>query len=285
MQFFLCLIFGFIFSVPAAHSATIELGTDTEDIKITSDLALAREQVIHYPASAEAHFVLAVALTRTSKVEEAMSEINSARRLSQMQGGAKYFQDMINEYEEMLKRTPEDNRIRYQLAWAYYMKAYLLTEYSKSRHGWQPDWVKQVIQEEWTKSDSSDPDRVDENSNTLAEAHTQSVLKPMERVTAKAAPEALPAIKRYYQKALAKLNEILASDPNDIWTQIHQAHLKAEYTGDLDSAMSVWQSCCEKDPNNPAPYFFLGEGYLKKGNLKESLRLISKATALRALGN
>lgn len=282
MQFVFCLILGCLLFAPAAYSAPIELGTDTEDIKITSDLALAREQVVHYPASAEAHFVLAVALTRTSKVEEAMSEINSARRLSQMQGGAKYFQDMINEYEEMLKRTPEDNRIRYQVAWAYYMKAYLLAEYSKSKHGWQPDWVKQVIKEESDKNDSSVSD---EKSNTLAEIQTQSALKPLERVTLKAAPEALPAIRLYYQKALGKLNEILASEPNDIWTQIHQAYLRAEYTGDLDSAMSVWQSCSEKDPNNPAPYFFLGEGYLKKGNLKESLRLISKATALRALGN
>ncbi|MBP7863722.1 hypothetical protein KA183_18705 [bacterium] len=281
MQFILCLIFMCLFIAPKAIGAPIELGTDTEDIKITSDIALAREQVVQYPASAEAHFVLAVALTRTSKVEEAMSEINSARRLSQMQGGAKYFQDMINEYEKMLERTPEDNRIRYQLAWAYYMKAYLLTEYSKSKYGWQPDWVKQVIQEEGDKSHSSlkveaGEEKVDSNS---------SVLKPMERVTLKAAPEALSVIKLYYQKALGKLNEILAADPNDIWTQIHRAHLQAEYTGDLDSAMSVWQSCCEKDPNNPAPYFFLGEGYLKKGNLKESLRLISKATALRALGN
>ncbi len=282
MQFFLCLIFSCLLLAPAAFSAPIELGTDTEDIKITSDIALAREQVVQYPASAEAHFVLAVALTRTSKVEEAMNEINSARRLSQMQGGAKYFQDMINEYEKMLARTPDDNRIRYQLAWAYYMKAYLLTEYSKSKYGWQPDWVKQVIQEEGNKSDSAlDPKTGEEKSDTT----NVSVLKPMERVTIKAAPEALPVIKLYYQKALGKLNEILASDPNDIWTQIHRAHLQAEYTGDLDSAMSVWQSCSEKDPNNPAPYFFLGEGYLKKGNLKESLRLISKATALRALGN
>lgn len=281
MQFFLCLTFLCLFIAPKAIGAPIELGTDTEDIKITSDIALAREQVVQYPASAEAHFVLAVALTRTSKVEEAMSEINSARRLSQMQGGAKYFQDMINEYEKMLERTPEDNRIRYQLAWAYYMKAYLLTEYSKSKYGWQPDWVKQVIQEEGDKSNSSLEVKADEEK---VDSKT-SVLKPMERVTLKAAPEALSVIKLYYQKALGKLNEILAADPNDIWTQIHRAHLQAEYTGDLDSAMSVWQSCSEKDPNNPAPYFFLGEGYLKKGNLKESLRFISKATALRALGN
>lgn len=281
MKFFLCLIFGCLFSSGLQAwadpgSAPIELGTDTEDIHITSDIPLAREQVVKYPASAEAHFVLAVALTRTSKVEEALSEINSARRLSQMQGGAKYFNDMISEYEKMLERTPEDNRIRYQLAWAYYMKAYLLTEYSKSKNGWQPDWVKQVVTEEAVAKP--------EDSETQ-ENISESVLKPMERVTAKASPEALPVIKRYYRKALDKLNEILASDPDDIWTQIHRAHLMAEYTGDLDSAMSVWQSCSEKNPNNPAPYFFLGEGYLKKGNLKESLRLISKATALRALGN
>ncbi len=281
MKFFLCLILGCLFSSglqawAAPGSAPIELSTDTEDIHITSDITLAREQVVKYPASAEAHFVLAVALTRTSKVEEALSEINSARRLSQMQGGAKYFNDMICEYEKMIERTPEDNRIRYQLAWAYYMKAYLLTEYSKSKNGWQPDWVKQVVTEEAVAKPE------DSESQEII---SESVLKPMERVTAKASAEALPVIKRYYRKALDKLNEILASDPDDIWTQIHRAHLMAEYTGDLDSAMSVWQSCSEKNPNNPAPYFFLGEGYLKKGNLKESLRLISKATALRALGN
>jgi cytochrome c-type biogenesis protein CcmH/NrfG len=37
----------------------------------------------------------------------------------------------------------------------------------------------------------------------------------------------------------------------------------------------------QQNPNNPAPYFFLGEGFLKQGNLKECLRNVSKAIALR----
>jgi hypothetical protein len=49
--------------------------------------------------------------------------------------------------------------------------------------------------------------------------------------------------------------------------------------------MKVWQKVASKHPNNPAPYFFMGEGYLKQGNLKESLNNVSRAIALRALGN
>src|SRR5580698_6460323 len=50
-------------------------GMQTEDITATYDVALARQQVAAYPASPEASFVLAVALTRTSMVEEALQEV------------------------------------------------------------------------------------------------------------------------------------------------------------------------------------------------------------------
>jgi hypothetical protein len=45
--------------------------------------------------------------------------------------------------------------------------------------------------------------------------------------------------------------------------------------------MSVWKDCAQRFPNNPAAFFFLGEGYLKQGNLKECLANISRAIALR----
>jgi hypothetical protein len=49
--------------------------------------------------------------------------------------------------------------------------------------------------------------------------------------------------------------------------------------------MTTWKACSEKYPTNPAAYFFLGEGWLKKGDLKQSISNVSKAVALRGMGN
>src|SRR5262249_23027265 len=106
-------------------------GMQTEDIVVTEDVQLAKEQVAAYPESPEASFILAVALTRTSMVEEALKEVRLARKLADKQGGPAYFDHMIAEYEEMLQSYPDDNRVRYGLAWAYYMKAYVLSKFCR----------------------------------------------------------------------------------------------------------------------------------------------------------
>lgn len=106
------------------------LGSETEDVQPTDDVNLAREQALHFPDNAEASFILAVALTRTSRVEEALQEVRRARRLAQAAGGPAYFDKMIKSYEEMLQSV-DDPRVRYSLAWAYYMKAYLLAQDSR----------------------------------------------------------------------------------------------------------------------------------------------------------
>jgi tetratricopeptide (TPR) repeat protein len=93
-----------------------------------------------------------------------------------------------------------------------------------------------------------------------------------------------PQLKIYYETALKHLDEVLEKNPNDVWSLVYRAFLRAEYTGNLADSMKVWRACKDKFPDNPAPYFFLGEGYLKEGNLKESLQNISRAIALRALG-
>ncbi len=100
-----------------------------------------------------------------------------------------------------------------------------------------------------------------------------------------APPSVVPQVKTYYEAALKKLDDLLARKPNDIWARVYRAHLCAEYTGDLSAAMVTWKECQKQSPQNPAAYFFLGEGYLKQGNLKECFSNISKAIALRALGN
>ena len=60
----------------------LKISTEAEDINITFDATLAREQIKKYPDNPEAHFVLAVALTRSSRVEEAFKEIRISRRLA-----------------------------------------------------------------------------------------------------------------------------------------------------------------------------------------------------------
>jgi tetratricopeptide (TPR) repeat protein len=287
---------------------TISVGMQTEDIVVTEDIELAKEQVAHFPDSPEASFILACALTRTSMVEEALKEVRRARRLAEAKGGPQYFDKMIKAYEDMLELYPDDNRIRYGLAWAYYMKAYVLEKYSKpatpktaapaatlagvpvtasatipaapnampnpaqptQAAPWQNQWVSALATATTgVKNIGGNPD---------------NMLPHIPDVMSKAPPEMRPQLKVYFEAALKNLDDLLQRNPNDVWSLVYRAFLRAEYTGNLDDSMKVWRACRDKYPDNPAPYFFLGEGYLKAGNLKESLQNISRAIALRALG-
>jgi tetratricopeptide (TPR) repeat protein len=327
----------------------IVTGMQTEDIVVTEDVNLAREQVAAYPDSPEASFILAVALTRTSMVEEALKEVRRARKLADKQGGPAYFDHMIAMYEQMLQSYPEDNRVRYGLAWAYYMKAYVLGRYCKKQDckkqdghdakaqkktaplpvttltpvpvpatpasstatqstpaqppaeqqakvdsaasptaqsgqtpniantPWQNKWVPSLLSEDGNEPDSQVL-RASQSAN--ASGATLHIPSALDQVI----PEAVPQVRKYYQAALKNLDDLLAKNPNDVWAQVYRAFLNAEYTGNLGDSMNVWRKCRDTYPDNPAPYFFLGEGYLKEGNLKECLQNVSKAIFLRSLG-
>lgn len=277
----------------------LSLNMAAEDLVPTDNVDLARQQALAYPDSAEAAFILAVAMSRTSKVEDALKEVRRARRLAEASGGAVYFDKMIASYEEMLKSYPDDNRVRYGLAWAYYMKAYLLAKKNPANPN-----VPAVSD----NSPLSGPQAAGKQQNWMNNAQAGQVLgmlSPQLANKVASAPGALPAsqlphikgaletaspsvvpqVKQYYELALKNLDDLLARTPDDIWARVYRAHLAAEYTGNLEASMTVWRACQKQAPENPASYFFLGEGYLKQGNLKECLNNISRAIALRAVGN
>lgn len=305
----------------------LSISTNSEDLVPTDDAELAKKQVEAYPDSPEASFIYAVALTRTSKVEDALKEVRRARKLAEQKGGNEYFDKMIKTYEDMLKTYPNENRVRYGLAWAYYMKAYLLANYSRKVAAWKavngdpanptPAAANANAAKPSTASGGNTATQIaaatgsspadiakaqaaiksaaqpggkglDLNAvmgavGSLAQGNTANLPK-IPSVMDKVDPQDIPQIRNFYEKALGNLDELLKQKPDDVWALVYRAHLKAEYNGNLDEAMTTWSSCREKFPNNPASYFFLGEGYLKQGNLKESLNNVSKAVALRAMG-
>jgi tetratricopeptide (TPR) repeat protein len=314
----------------------LSVETKSEDLVPTDDVELARKQVEAYPESAEAAFILAVALTRTSRVEDALKAVQRAKKLANNAGGPAYFDKMINTYEEMLTRYPNENRVRYGLAWAYYMKAYLLASNSRKEAAWiakNGDPMVALAKMNAAKNDTkagatpnAAPTANGAAPNAAASSSKDAV--PLTGDAAKAAQSLvadakagkkldftniagvvgavaqgnsgalpklpsvmdgvqakdIPQINKYYELALSKLDDLLAQKPDDIWAQEYRAHLRAEYSGNISDSMKVWTQCSEKYPNNPASYLFLGEGYLKMGNLKESINNVSKAIALRAMG-
>lgn len=249
----------------------LTIDTGFEDIVCTNDVELARKQREAFPDNAEASFIYAVALSRTFKVEQALKEVRRARGLAEKEGGPAYFNKMISTYENMLTYCPTDNQVRYHLAWAYYMKAYLLARYDKQdkTHPSYKEWIK-TLKEDPAQDPSKDP------------AAANATAARVKRTIEMASPKAIPQIQNYYKLALEKLDQILASNPTDVWARIYRAHLAYEAGGKLDESIAEWLSVKDANPTNPAPYFFLGEGFLKQGNLRESLKNVSQAVALRS---
>ncbi|HEY9677086.1 MAG TPA: hypothetical protein V6C76_03715 [Drouetiella sp.] len=268
-----------------------------EDLQPTDNVDLARQQALAYPDSAEAAFIYAVAMTRTSHVEDALKEVRRARRLAEAAGGAPYFDKMIASYEEMLKSYPDENRVRYGLAWAYYMKAYLLAKKFPANPNVpavsdnSPAPPSKTVPQSWVNNAAAGQmlsALSPQLANKVAAAPGQVPMSELPHIKGAlelASPAVVPQIKQYYELALKNLDDLLARTPDDIWARVYRAHLAAEFTGNLEDSMNVWRSCQKQAPQNPAPYFFLGQGYLKQGNLKECLNNISRAIALRAVGN
>lgn len=247
------------------------VNTGFEDIVCTNDVTLARKQRDNFADSPEASFIYAVALSRTCMVEDALKEVRRARKLAEKQGGPAYFDKMIKSYEDMLTYYPDDNQVRYHLAWAYYMKAYVLAKYSHQNTAYK----------EWLDNAKTSTNKDAEETSGKSTGSVLSDMTHIQKTVSSASPQAIPQIQQYYKLALDKLDQVIARDPGDTWARIYRAHLALESSGKLDESIAQWEQAKQQNPNNPAPYFFLGEGFLKQGNLKECLRNVSKAIALR----
>ena len=251
LLFILCT---FIYFIPVYSQEPLQIGTETEDIILTDDLNIAKAQVLKYPANPEAHFNLAIALSRTSLVEEAIKELRKTKLLIRKPENAGTIDKKITEYKEMLKDNENEayaNNIRYRLAFSHYLKAYLISKDIQKAQGKKP------------KSKSLD----------LLNAKPFSL------------NDSNPEIKKNLEQSIYYFNEQLKENPNDIWTKVYYGFILAEQYNDFHSAKKLWDEAVKQNPNNPAPHFFLGELKIKEGNLKEGILEISQELLLRSLGN
>lgn len=235
----------------------IPLKAKSEDIALTDDLNIARAQVAKYPDNTEAHFNLAVALSRTSSVENAIKELRTTKLLLRKPENKGLMDNKIKEFKDILKFNPDANNVRYRLAFAHYLKAYLISkEIEKSKENLPK------IKNQKKKSNSLDLF----SSNKLLVNQSN------------------PAIKENIEKSVFYFEELLKNDPNDSWGKIYYGFILVEQKDDIEKAKELWTEVLNNDPNNPGPHFFIGELHIKEGNLKEGLIEISQALLLRSQG-
>lgn len=126
---------GIILGTGAAYYSSIPTWADTikpltggvsqEVFGLSNYVDEAEAQVKATPNDPEAHFLLAVAYSRTPYVEKALQELDRARRLARKSPeGFAMFDRKIAEYERMLKKNPDDPLILYRLGFGYYMRGY-----------------------------------------------------------------------------------------------------------------------------------------------------------------
>lgn len=252
LLFVLCT---FLHIVSVCSQEPLQIGTETEDIVLTDDLNIAKAQVLKYSNNPEAHFNLAIALSRTSLVEQAIKELRKTKLLIRKPENAGIIDKKITEYKEMLKDNENKayaNNIRYRLAFSHYLKAYLIS--------------KEIEKIQKTKGQKSkSPDLLNSKSFSLNDSN--------------------PEIKKNLEHSIYYFNEQLKANPNDIWAKVYYGFILAEQYNDFHNAKKLWNEAARQNPNNPAPHFFLGELKIKEGNLKEGILEISQALLLRSVGN
>lgn len=252
LVFFCCLL---LVPLPVNCQEPIQLDAEQEDIALTDNIAIAKAQVEKFPDNPEAHFNLAIALSRTSLVEEAIKELRTTKMLMRKSENSNLIDHKINEYKKMLRDDPGANNIRYRLAFCHYLKAYFLAKKKKK---------ELALKKQKEKTDKDSLNLLDSDKLYI---ETDD-----------------PEIKHSLATSIGYFQELLNKNPNDVWTKVYYGFILAEQFNDIEKARKLWLEAMQQYPTNPAPHFFIGELYIKEGNLKEGVAEIAKALLLRAQG-
>ena len=253
------------------------LKTDTEDISLTDDVQTAKAQVNKYPDNPEAHFNLAIALSKTSAVEEAIEEFHITKKMILNKGDIGIIDKKISEYSQMLKDDPNAHNIRYRLAFSHYLKAYFI---SKEKFKKEKAEKKQQIKKLKKEGKMDEALALEKQMEEEKKIHTNIFDSDKAKTD-----DSNPEVSLNLQKSVDYFKENVQKNPTDPWTKIYYGFVLAEQYNDFDSAKKLWYEVKTQYPNNPAPYFFIGESLLKDGKLKEGLTEIAQAVLLRSAGN
>ncbi|MBA4077840.1 MAG: hypothetical protein C0508_22620 [Cyanobacteria bacterium PR.023] len=248
------------------------------------DLAQAAQQAQQYPTSPEAAFIYAVALTRTSQVEQALKEVRRARNLAQATGDPDYFNRAVGQYELTLQDEPNNNCIRYGLGWGYYMQAYLFATKARNKVNLEKRMAG-IMPKKQNKTTAG----LLGGAAILASAltGTRPIASAIPRIPGAlddVPPWAEPQIRIYYQKCLSQLGELIKRDPKDIWAAAYRAHVEEEFDGNHDAALAKLAALKKTSPQNPAVAFFLADAYARNGNYGAGLSSFGDALKIRASG-
>lgn len=116
-------------------------GVSQDIYGLTNDVDTAEAQVKAEPNDPEAHFLLAIAYSRTPYVEKALQALERSRKLARKsKEGFAIFDRKIAEYERLLQKNPDDPLVLYRLGFGYYMRGYAVANgYMPGPNGKSPD--------------------------------------------------------------------------------------------------------------------------------------------------
>jgi len=255
-----------------------------DELKPYCDINNAAQQAQQYPNSSEAAFIHAVALTRTSQVEQALKEVRRARNLAQASGNPDYFDSAVSQFEYNLQDDPNNICIRYSLGWAYYMQAYLFA--FKARN--QVNFANRMAGQMPRRQNKTTAGLLG-GAAILASALTGT--RPMAGAIPRipgalddVPPWSEPQIRIYYQKCLSQMNEVVRRDPKDIWAAAYCTHVQEEYDGNHTVALARLEHLKKISPTNAAASFFLADAYARNGNFSAGLSSFSDVLKQRAGG-
>jgi tetratricopeptide (TPR) repeat protein len=110
---------------PVSMEKPLSGGVSQEALGLSDDIQFAETLVDQKPNDPEAHFLLAVAYSRTPYLERALEELDQSRKLARKSPeGFAVFDRKIADYEKMLLKTPDDPLILYRLGFGYYIRGY-----------------------------------------------------------------------------------------------------------------------------------------------------------------